>query len=60
MAPMPPHPETLEERLYRDNLELNRLEYQTGRIHLWSRPRCLGVVLGNACNVDCIHCYRCV
>lgn len=55
---MPPHPETLEERLYRDNLELNRLEYQTGRIHLWSRPRCLGVVLGNACNVNCIHCYQ--
>lgn len=58
MEPLPQDPETLEERVYRDNLELNRLEYQAGRIHLWSRPRCLGIVLGNACNINCTHCYQ--
>lgn len=50
--------ETAEERVYRENLELSRYEYQHERIFLWSRPRCLGIVLGNACNLDCIHCYQ--
>src|SRR5438128_1391896 len=27
-------------------------------VYLYSRPRCLGLVLGNACNIDCIHCYQ--
>lgn len=58
MALLPAEAETLEERLYRDNLELNRLEYQAGRVHLWSRPRCLGIVLGNSCSIDCIHCNQ--
>lgn len=50
--------ETLEYRIYRDNLELNRREYQAERLHLWSRPRCLGIILGNACNIKCIHCNQ--
>ena len=53
-----PVTETVEERVYRENLELSRYEYQHERIFLWSRPRCLGIVLGNACNLDCIHCYQ--
>ncbi len=46
------------ERDYYDNLRLSQLEYQQRHVYLYSRPRCLGLVLGNACNIDCIHCYQ--
>jgi MoaA/NifB/PqqE/SkfB family radical SAM enzyme len=46
------------ERAYLDNLRLSRLEYEQRHVYLCSRPRCLGLVLGNACNIDCIHCYQ--
>jgi MoaA/NifB/PqqE/SkfB family radical SAM enzyme len=48
----------MDEGLYHNNLRLSQLEYQLQHIHLRSRPRCLGLVLGNACNIDCIHCYQ--
>ncbi|MGA2197792.1 MAG: radical SAM protein [Bryobacteraceae bacterium] len=41
-----------------DNLRLSRLEYQQRHVYLYSRPRCLSLVLGNACNIDCPHCYQ--
>jgi MoaA/NifB/PqqE/SkfB family radical SAM enzyme len=44
--------------LYEDNLRLSRLEYDAQHLYLQSRPRCLGLVLGNACNIDCPHCYQ--
>jgi len=44
--------------LYEDNLRLSQLEYDAQHIYLESRPRCLGLVLGNACNIDCPHCYQ--
>ena len=50
---MPSEFEVLEQ-----NLELNRLEYRSQRGYLRSRPRVLGLVLGNACNIDCPHCYQ--
>jgi MoaA/NifB/PqqE/SkfB family radical SAM enzyme len=40
------------------NLELGRAEYLLQHIHLRSRPRIIGLVLGNACNLHCIHCYQ--
>jgi MoaA/NifB/PqqE/SkfB family radical SAM enzyme len=43
---------------FRDNLRLSQLEYEQGQVYLHSRPRCLGLVLGNACNIDCVHCYQ--
>lgn len=43
---------------FHNNLRLSELEYKLGRIHLQSRPRCLGLVLGNGCNLDCPHCYQ--
>ncbi|MGJ5814640.1 radical SAM protein [Paludibaculum fermentans] len=46
------------DREYRQNLRLSQLEYEQGQVYLYSRPRCLGLVLGNACNIDCIHCYQ--
>ncbi len=46
------------ERPYFDNLRLSQLEYEQRHVYLYSRPRCLGIVLGNACNIDCIHCYQ--
>jgi MoaA/NifB/PqqE/SkfB family radical SAM enzyme len=46
------------ERAYQDNLRLSQLEYQQRHVYLRSRPRCLSLVLGNACNIDCIHCYQ--
>lgn len=49
---------TTEERVHQDNLRLGQIEYLLQRIHLWSLPRCLGLVLGNACNIDCVHCYQ--
>jgi MoaA/NifB/PqqE/SkfB family radical SAM enzyme len=46
------------DRAYNDNLRLSQLEYQQRHVYLYSRPRCLGLVLGNACNIDCVHCYQ--
>jgi MoaA/NifB/PqqE/SkfB family radical SAM enzyme len=46
------------ERAYHDNLRLSHLEYEQRHIYLYSRPRCLSLVLGNACNIDCPHCYQ--
>src|SRR5436309_10934330 len=43
---------------YQHNLRLSQLEYEQRHVYLYARPRCLGVVLGNACNIDCIHCYQ--
>lgn len=43
---------------YADNLRLNELEYTLGRTYLRSMPRCLGLVIGNGCNIDCVHCYQ--
>jgi MoaA/NifB/PqqE/SkfB family radical SAM enzyme len=47
-----------EAEVHRDNLRLSQLEYQLQHIRLWSQPRCLGLVLGNACNLHCPHCYQ--
>ncbi len=47
-----------EEAIHHDNLQLSQAEYLLQHIFLFSRPRCVGLVLGNACNVDCIHCYQ--
>jgi len=44
--------------LYEDNLRLSQLEYFEQHIYLRSQPRCLGLVLGNACNIYCPHCYQ--
>ena len=46
------------DRGHRENLRLSQLEYQQRHVYLYSRPLCLGLVLGNACNIDCIHCYQ--
>jgi len=46
------------EQLYHDNLRLSQREYEERQTFLYSRPRCLGLVLGNACNIDCVHCYQ--
>jgi len=43
---------------YQANLRLSQKEYEEQQVYLYSRPRCLGLVLGNACNIDCIHCYQ--
>lgn len=43
---------------YLQNLELNRVEHRLQNAHLRSRPRVLGLVLGNKCNIGCIHCYQ--
>ncbi|MGC4050096.1 MAG: radical SAM protein [Paludibaculum sp.] len=49
---------TEKDQAYRDNLRLSQIEYEQGQVYLYSRPRCLGLVLGNACNIDCLHCYQ--
>ena len=49
---------TEEEKLYQDNVELSRAEYLLQHLHLHSRPRCLGLVLSNRCNIGCVHCYQ--
>src|SRR4051794_30321836 len=46
------------ERAHTENLRLSQLEYEQRHVYLHSRPRCLGLVLGNACNIDCPHCYQ--
>ncbi len=48
----------LEEKLHRDNLDLNRAEYALQHIYLRSQPTYLTIVLGNACNIYCPHCYQ--
>lgn len=56
---MPREPITTgTEQAYYANLRLSQLEYEQRHVYLYSRPRCLGLVLGNACNIDCIHCYQ--
>jgi MoaA/NifB/PqqE/SkfB family radical SAM enzyme len=42
----------------RDNLRLGELEFHSRHLYLRSLPRFLGLVLGNACNIDCPHCYQ--
>ena len=44
--------------LFEENLRLSQLEYHNQHIYLRSHPRCLGLVLGNACNIYCPHCYQ--
>lgn len=44
--------------IYEDNLRLSQIEYLQQHIYLRSQPRCLGLVLGNACNIYCPHCYQ--
>jgi len=46
------------ELAYQDNVLLSRLEYEQRHLYLRSRPRCLGLVLGNTCNLHCVHCYQ--
>jgi MoaA/NifB/PqqE/SkfB family radical SAM enzyme len=41
-----------------DNLRLSEIEYRQQHIYLQSRPRYLGIVLSNRCNIGCIHCYQ--
>jgi len=47
-----------EQPLYLANERLSQAEYRLQRLYLRSFPRCLGLVLGNACNIDCPHCYQ--
>ena len=49
---------TDSERAYYENLRLSQLEYERQHVYLYSHPRCLSLVLANACNIDCIHCYQ--
>ena len=51
-------PTSLEERAYRANLRLSEIEFRGQHLYLHSLPRVLGLVLGNACNIDCPHCYQ--
>lgn len=48
----------MAEAVYQDNIRLNQIEYRLQHVYLYSMPRCLGLVLANACNIDCIHCYQ--
>ncbi|MCP4692996.1 MAG: radical SAM protein [Desulfobacterales bacterium] len=47
-----------EDAVYRANLRLNKTEYALRRLRLQSMPRYLGIVIGNACNINCLHCYQ--
>ncbi len=49
---------TEADRLYHDNLKLAKAEYLLQQVYLRSRPRALGLVLSNRCNLGCIHCYQ--
>src|SRR5260370_40407610 len=51
-------PADRELEILENNLRLGRAEYFLQRSHLRSMPRSLGLVLGNACNIDCPHCYQ--
>lgn len=44
--------------LYQENLQLAKAEYLLQNIYLQARPRILGLVLSNRCNLGCIHCYQ--
>jgi MoaA/NifB/PqqE/SkfB family radical SAM enzyme len=44
--------------VYEDNLCLSQFEYRQQHIYLRSQPRTLSLVLGNACNIYCPHCYQ--
>jgi MoaA/NifB/PqqE/SkfB family radical SAM enzyme len=44
--------------LFEQNQRLSQLEYRRQNLYLRSLPRCLGLVLGNGCNIDCPHCYQ--
>lgn len=46
------------DRLYGENLRLSQTEYERRHVYLYCRPRYLGLVLGNACNIECAHCYQ--
>jgi MoaA/NifB/PqqE/SkfB family radical SAM enzyme len=46
------------ERLYQDNLRLAKAEYLLQHTWLHARPRLLGLVLSNRCNLRCVHCYQ--
>ena len=50
--------EAIEEQVYRTNTSLNQTEYELQHIYLRSMPRSMTVVLGNACNIYCPHCYQ--
>jgi MoaA/NifB/PqqE/SkfB family radical SAM enzyme len=54
---MDPTPDR-ELQILESNLRLSRAEYLLQRTNLRSMPRTLGLVLGNACNLDCPHCYQ--
>lgn len=47
-----------ENRLVEENLRLSQAEYRLQHVYLRSQPRYLSLVLGNACNIDCPHCYQ--
>ena len=47
----------LQEESYRANLRLSKAEYAMRAVNLQSMPRYMTIVLGNSCNIDCIHCY---
>jgi len=53
-----PQPAGGELRTLEANLRLSQSEYFLRRSYLRSMPRMLGLVLGNACNLDCPHCYQ--
>ena len=44
--------------VFEANLRQSREDYYRRRGYLWAMPRFLGLVLGNACNIDCPHCYQ--
>jgi len=46
------------DEIYQQNLQRSQLEYRRQHIYLRSLPRCLGLVLGNGCNIGCPHCYQ--
>lgn len=43
---------------FKENLKLATAERRLGRIHLQCLPSTLTIVLSNACNIDCGHCYQ--
>jgi len=47
-----------EDSIFQDNLRLSRAEYLRQHLYLRSQPRYLSLVLGNACNIHCPHCYQ--
>ncbi len=55
---MPRMPTGEQDAIYQRNLLLNRNEYRRQSLFLRSMPRCLGLVIGNACNLYCPHCYQ--